>query len=218
MTCRDDVSAVFDALHMETGRCDFSAAEILHRMRASGSVYRDSTIKTHVSAHMVEDGTLLRVSPGRFRLARHRDRPLEQHVQPPASETDVRITEDQVKAAVKAHLEAEGWAVLVAWGRERGIDIEAHRADEGLVIEAKGEAPAGPQQVNYFLGALGELIQRMDDPNARYGVALPDHRQYRGLVDRLPGLAWERLKLAVYFVGLERDGRPVVTATLVNRA
>lgn len=43
----------------------------------------------------------------------------------------------------------------------------------------------------------------MSDPDARYGLALPDHRQYRGLVERLPALAKERLRLTVYFVGRE---------------
>ena len=42
---------------------------------------------------------------------------------------------------------------------------------------------AGPQQVNFFLGAIGEPTQRMADPDAVYGLALPDNRQYRGLVD-----------------------------------
>ena len=32
----------------------------------------------------------------------------------------------------------------------------------------------GPQQVNYFVGMLGELVQRMDDVQASYGIALPD--------------------------------------------
>jgi hypothetical protein len=90
--------------------------------------------------------------------------------------------------------------VEVRWGRDRGIDIDAHRGPERWVIEAKGEARAGPQQVNYFLNALGELLQRMDDPNAQYGLALPAHRQYRGLVDRLPLLARRRIRLAILFV------------------
>jgi hypothetical protein len=110
------------------------------------------------------------------------------------------ITEDEVKTAVKAHLEADGWVVTVAWGHERGIDIRAQRADESLIIEAKGQASNPPQQVNYFLGALGELVQRMSDESATYGLALSDNKQYRGLVQRLPELARERLNLTVYFV------------------
>ena len=117
-----------------------------------------------------------------------------------------RITEDGVKEAVRAHLTAQGFDVAVAWGRVRGIDIDARHTDgRRYVIEAKAEVGSnGPQQVNYFLGMLGELVQRMDDAQAMYGIALPDNRQYRGLVDRLPALARERLRLSVFWV--RRDG------------
>ena len=118
------------------------------------------------------------------------------------------LSEDEVKAAVKAHLERGGWTVQVAWGRERGVDIRATRDGETLLIEAKGEAANPPQQVNYFIGALGELVQRMNDPQATYGLALPENRQYQGLVGRLPAMARERLNLVVYFVNVsERSVR-----------
>lgn len=110
------------------------------------------------------------------------------------------LTEDEVKAAVKEDLVARGYDVEVAWGRAPGVDIVARRHDGRILLEAKGEAANPPQQVNYFLGAIGELVQRLDDPDARYGLALPDHRQYRGLVTRLPRLAWTRLHLVVLFV------------------
>ncbi len=112
------------------------------------------------------------------------------------------ITEDEVKRAVQAHLVSEGYVVAVAWGRTRGIDIDAkHPRGDRYVIEAKGQvAAAGAQQVNYFLGALGELFQRMDDPHATYALALPAHRQYRGLVDRLPEHGRKRLGLVVFWV------------------
>ena len=119
--------------------------------------------------------------------------------QPPPTTSD-RITEDDVKHAISKYLEDHGFTVTVAWGRTRGIDIDASRGSDRLIIEAKAEVPNPPQQVNYFLNALGELVQRMNDPNARYGLALPDNRQYRGLVDRLPPLARARLGLNVYFV------------------
>lgn len=111
-----------------------------------------------------------------------------------------RVAEDEVKTAVKRHLEADGFTVTVAWGRERGIDIDARSGVDRWIIEAKGGAPRGPQQVNYFLGALGELVQRMDDDTARYGLALPDDPQYRGLVNRLPAAARRKLDLTVFFV------------------
>src|SRR5207244_8683211 len=116
------------------------------------------------------------------------------------------LTEDEVKQAVKEHLEQQGYEVTVAWAKVRGIDIDARKDDSRVVIEAKGAVALQPQQVNYFLGALGELIQRMDDPEASYGLALPDNPQYRGLVSRLPKLAKGRLGLAVYFGRRDGDG------------
>lgn len=74
------------------------------------------------------------------------------------------------------------------------------------MLEAKGAVARNAQQVNYFLGALGELVQRMDDPSATYGLALPDNRQYRGLVSRLPALAVQRLGLVFYLVARSSDG------------
>lgn len=118
-----------------------------------------------------------------------------------------RISEDEVKEAVRAFLAAQGFDVEVAWGRARGIDIDAQHPDGSrFVIEAKAEVGhSGAQQVNYFLGMLGELVQRMNDPRARYGIALPANRQYRGLVDRVPALARERLRLVVFWVSRKGD-------------
>ncbi len=79
-------------------------------------------------------------------------------------------------------------------------------AAEVVLLEAKGSAQNPPQQVNYFLGALGELLQRMTSPSAVYGLGLPDSPQYRGLVDRLPALVWERLCFTVLFVSKDTAG------------
>jgi hypothetical protein len=110
------------------------------------------------------------------------------------------ISEDEIKAAIRDHLVARGFHVEVRWGRDRGIDITASGPNGRWVIEAKGEVNSPQQQGNYFLGALGELVQRMDDPHARYALALPDNPRYRGLVSRLPTLARQRLNLTVFFV------------------
>ena len=66
------------------------------------------------------------------------------------------------------------------------------------LIEAKGEVASQPQQATYSLGALRGLVQRLDNPKAEYGLALPDNSQYRGLVGRLPKHAVERLGLTVF--------------------
>jgi len=82
------------------------------------------------------------------------------------------------------------------------MGIEAIRADplDHVVLQARGE-DSQPHQTNYFVGALGELIQHMTHPDARYGFAFPDSAQYRALVRTLPRPAWDRLRLVVYFVG-----------------
>jgi hypothetical protein len=132
--------------------------------------------------------------------------PLPPQKAPRPAPGDGLLQEDEVKAAVRDHLEAQGYDVDVAWGHERGIDIEARRPGDRILIEAKGEVLSDQQQGNYFIGALGELVQRLADPNARYGLALPDNRRYRGLVQRLPALARQRLNLVVYMVRRTEQG------------
>jgi hypothetical protein len=94
---------------------------------------------------------------------------------------------------LKDHPEARGYSVEVRWGHVQGIDIVATGLAGRVVIEAKGEAMLQPQQVNYFLGSIGELVQRLDEPTATYALALPDNPQFSGLVKRLPALARERV-------------------------
>lgn len=119
----------------------------------------------------------------------------------PATPTNVLLSEDEVKEAVRRWLTGQGFTVEVAFGRQRGIDVEAKHPDgRRWVIEAKAAVTSDQQQGNYFLGALGELLQRMDDPDAIYALALPSNRRYRGLVRRLPRLAKQRLGLVVIWV------------------
>jgi hypothetical protein len=79
-------------------------------------------------------------------------------------EPSVFMTEDAVKEAVKRSLETAGWMVLVRWGRGRGIDIEAARGDERLVVEAEGARAPGPLLASDLRGAVGGLVRRVSDP------------------------------------------------------
>jgi len=129
---------------------------------------------------------------------------------PTVAPADPLLSEDEVKEAVRRWLTGQGFAVEVAIGRERGIDIEARHPDgRRWVIEAKAAVASEQQQGNYFLGALGELLQRMDDPDAIYALALPSNRRYRGVVRRLPRLAKQRLGLVVIWV-VTGAGSPTV--------
>ena len=116
------------------------------------------------------------------------------------------VTEDDVKRAIRDHLVEDGWTVKVNWGGQRGIDIRAVRGDRVLDIEAKGEVPSHQQMGNYFLNALGELLQRMDSPGKEYGLALPRNARYVGLANRLPLWVKQHLKLQFFFVERDQDG------------
>jgi hypothetical protein len=113
------------------------------------------------------------------------------------------LTEDEVKETLARRLRSDGWVVEVHPGKEHGVDIEARRAPETWRIEVKGPGTRAAMRVNYFLSALGEILQRMDDPAARYSVAFPDMEQFKSLWDRLPPLARKRTGVTALFVGAD---------------
>lgn len=124
---------------------------------------------------------------------------------PPPALNHGAFSEDQLKSVLLDWLVAQGWLVEVAWAKAHGIDLQARRGNERWIIEAKGSGSLDPMRVNYFLGVLGETLQRMDDPKAAYSIALPDLKQFRNLWSRLPILAKQRTKITALLVGV--DGR-----------
>ena len=110
------------------------------------------------------------------------------------------LTEDGIKSVLEKWLHSNGWRTSIAWGRERGVDIDAILGDRRWVIEVKGSGSRSEMRVNYFLGALGQLLQRMTDRDAKYSVALPDLQQFRNLWKRLPLLAKHRTGFTALFV------------------
>jgi hypothetical protein len=113
----------------------------------------------------------------------------------------VDLSEDDVKRYIVRWLEDAGWQVQVAWGKAHGIDIVGRRLkDAKWVIEVKGSGSRPEMRVNYFIGMLGETLQRMNDPDAKYSIAVPDLAQFRGLWNRLPELAKRRTGISALFV------------------
>ena len=110
------------------------------------------------------------------------------------------LSEDDVKRSLEKWLIGEGWQVQVAWGHNPGIDIVACQGTKRWVIEAKGNGSLNAMRVNYFLGVIGETLQRMDDPDASYSIAFPDIQQFRRLWERLPALAKNRTGISALFV------------------
>lgn len=122
-----------------------------------------------------------------------------------ADESDEHFSEDAIKEALENWLIVLGWQVKIAWGRDRGVDIDATKENQRWFIEVKGQGSRNAMRVNYFLGILGETLQRMEDSNAKYSIALPDMQQFRNLWMRLPLLAKSRTGITAIFV--TRDGK-----------
>ena len=110
------------------------------------------------------------------------------------------LQEEKIKHILANYLVNNGWDIKVAWGHQQGIDIDAERNGERWIIEVKGPGSRQPMRVNYFISILGETLQRMDDRNARYSIALPDIQQYRRLWNKLPQLAKERTTIDLILV------------------
>lgn len=128
-------------------------------------------------------------------------KPVSPHPQPRAAPSPLQaLSEDEVKRAVSTWLEAGGWHVRVAWGREAGIDIEARKGNDRWIIEAKGSGTSPQMRNNYFLSVLGEILQRIESNDAIYSIALPDIAQYRRLWARLPALARSRTGVTLLLV------------------
>jgi hypothetical protein len=113
---------------------------------------------------------------------------------------DEYLSEDEIKHILHDYLKSVGWQTEIAWGKSQGIDIIATRGKEKWIIEAKGQGSRQPMRVNYFISMLGEVLQRMNDSNAKYSIALPDIAQFRNLWYRLPELAKKRTEITAIFV------------------
>lgn len=121
----------------------------------------------------------------------------------PAPEGDP-LSEDAIKRALETWLRSGGWKTTTAWGRSRGIDIEATKGTQRWVIEVKGRGSTPQEQGNYFLSVLGQVLQCMDDKDAKYSIALPDLPRFRGLWQRLPDPAKRRTRLSALLVDEKR--------------
>ena len=110
------------------------------------------------------------------------------------------LHEEDIKHVLANYLVSNGWDIKVAWGHQQGIDIDAERGNERWVIEVKGPGSRPAMRNNYFVSILGEILQRMDDDQAKYSIALPDMLKYRRLWNELPQLAKERTTIDLILV------------------
>jgi hypothetical protein len=123
----------------------------------------------------------------------------------PADEPGLEQSEDQVKRTLAKWLASQEWTVVrIAWGKSRGVDMEAESGRQRWVIEVKGIGSRPQMRVNYFLGVLGEILFRMNDTETKYSIAVPDMLQLRSLWSRLPAEAKARIRITALFV--TKDG------------
>jgi len=110
-------------------------------------------------------------------------------------------SEAAIKARIARFLEDHDWEVTVRFGKTPGADIMAKRGKQTWLIEVKGMPTRRQMFNNYFLAALGTILQRMRQPKAHYSIAFPDHPVFRRLWAELPQLAKNALHLSALFVG-----------------
>ena len=88
---------------------------------------------------------------------------------------------------------------------EKGPDIEAASLNETIILEAKGEASRPEMFGNFFLAAIGQILLRMTHSERRYVIALPFHKRFVKLVQRVPGTIRLKLQLEFWFIGKFTD-------------
>ncbi len=228
MTIRDEVLAAADAL-TSRGDSPFSPAEVIAEARRRGCTASEATIRSGVVHNMRADlGNIrtrgfFKVAPAKYALSEPapiaaEGAPSSAPIGAPQQPSVVAVTqlpdpppewswEGNVQAAVVRAIAADGWDILRVAGtasREHGIDIEAQKSGQRLVIEVKGypsafyargpdkglRKPTSPptQARTWFSnGVVTALGMRGDEPNARVVAAFPDKETYRNLGAKVIG-------------------------------
>ena len=204
----------------------FSPAQLIARARMMGTIYPDTTLRTFIVGpmcvnspdhHAVQYGDLERVARGLYRLMSGdpsvpRLQPIEPEdlidgaVEPTSTAHDDEwFWEGNVQAAVVSFLAAAGWRIRRVANTatsEHGVDIEADRERERLVIEVKGypgttyargdrkglskATPAAAQARTYFSNALlSAMLMRAETQDSRVAIAFPDVPTFARLASRV---------------------------------
>lgn len=223
MTAKDDLLRAARALTAR-GQRSFTPADLINEARHLGSVYPDMTLRSMITYHLrVDEGRagsgegFLRLERGRYALGADAATAAPKGSTPPPATPEQPMAvrdpnddwrwEGRVQSAVVRWLAAGGWDIIRVAdtaSREQGVDIEARRGDERLLVEVKGYpsatylhgASAGEkkrygaatQARTYFGNALlSGMLMRHKHPTARVTLAFPDVPTFRRLAKRTAG-------------------------------
>lgn len=111
-----------------------------------------------------------------------------------------RGSEAPIEAAIRRHLQAEGW-IVDEWLKNTGVHIVARTGERTLLVEVKGNTG-----VNSGLDVqtlYGQILERMGDPAHEYALGYPT--AVRTKIDRVP-TAIQKL-LGLTFFEVDERGR-----------
>ncbi len=232
VTCRDEVLDATHALTVRSGGRPFSPAQVVAEVLRAGSRYPESTIRTHVVAHMSGSrGLLRRVDRGLYVLTEDLDdSPVRAapsaapQVQSGHGRAQAWPWEGAVQAVFVAYLSSHGWTVTATAdtaSKSHGVDVLATQGQRYLGAEVKGwpstgyaDPRRGPevkrtqptnQAGHWFAQALLMAVMLLDThPRRESIVVLPDMPRYQDLASRT---RTGRAAAGVHVVLLDPDGQ-----------
>jgi hypothetical protein len=110
------------------------------------------------------------------------------------------MPEKKMKYILEEFLASQGWVRENKEFDNHDIDLEVRRGEERWRIEIKSAFTLTHEIINSFVTVLGQILQRMDEQNYRYSIALPDTKPFRRLWERLPELVKARTGITALFV------------------
>jgi len=232
-TCREAVLIAVSALTTRNGGRPLTVAEIVTEVGRMNTGHAESTVRTHVTAHMCVNASrppqwpdLRRVDRGQYVPVEPPEVPVGLPARPePVKPADRRSWpwEGAVQAVFVAFLSQRGWTVTSAADtatKARGVDVLATKGERRLGAEVKGWPSTGYantsragevkrtqptlQAGHYFSDALAKAVMLLDShPYHESLMVLPDYPRYRDLAART---RTGRSLAGVHVVLVQEDG------------
>jgi hypothetical protein len=120
--------------------------------------------------------------------------------QEPNRESFEKLSDRKMKLFLEQFLIFQGWSLEIDRSSKNKMDIEARRGVERWHIHIKGVDFQAFEPIDLFLSALGDILMRMDSPEDKYSIAVPNSGSLHKLWKRLPSLVKKRTGITALFV------------------